>query len=71
MQVRKPLNPATGWCANCTKEARRSRIAEDVRSMEDEVRRMEREDRERQRLYSRKNRAKKKLKSMKSDENRR
>ena len=68
MQVRKPLNPATGWCANCTKEARRSRIAEDVRSMEEEVRRMEREDRERQRLYSRKNRAKKKLKSMKQDE---
>lgn len=70
-QTRKPLNPVTGWCANCTKEVRRSRISEEVRELEEEVRRSEREDRERQRLYSRKHRAKKKLESMKNDENRR
>ncbi len=70
MQTRKPLNPVTGWCANCTKEARRDRISEEVRELEEEVSRSEREDRERQRLYSRKHRAKKKLKLMKKDENR-
>lgn len=65
----RPLNPATGWCLNCTKEARRDRISEQVRAMEEEARRAEREDRERQKLYSRKNRAKKRLESMKSNEN--
>lgn len=68
--TRRPLNPVTGWCANCTKEARRGRIAEEVREIEEEVRREQRENRERQALYSRKHRAKKKLESMKSDENR-
>ena len=29
--TRKPLSSITGWCANCTKEARRDRIAEEVR----------------------------------------
>lgn len=62
---RRPLNPSTGWCANCTKEARRERISEEVRELEEEARRSEREDRERQRLYSRKHRAKKKLEEMK------
>lgn len=57
----RPLSTVTGWCANCTKEARRERIAEEVRELEEEVRRQERENRERQRLYARKHRAKKKL----------
>ena len=69
--VRRPLSPSTGWCANCTREARRGRMAEEVREIEEEARRTEREERERQRLYSRKYRAKEKLKSMKKDENRR
>lgn len=64
--TRKPLSSITGWCANCTKEARRDRIAEEVREMEEEVRRAERENRERQALYSKKHRMKKKLESMKS-----
>ena len=33
----KPLNAKTGWCANCTMEARREQIAKDVRELEDEV----------------------------------
>ncbi|WP_302152571.1 hypothetical protein [uncultured Enorma sp.] len=63
----RPLSTVTGWCANCTKEARRDRIAEEVREMEEEVRRAERENRERQALYSKKHRMKKKLESMKSE----
>ena len=62
MRVSKPLSGRTGWCAACTKEKRRETIAEQVRNLEEEVRRNEREDKERQRLYSRKSRAKKKLK---------
>lgn len=62
MRVSKPLSSRTGWCAACTKEKRRELLAEQVRDLEEEVRRNEREDRERQRLYSRKSRAKKKLK---------
>lgn len=62
MRVSKPLSSRTGWCAACTKEKRREFLAEQVRDLEEEVRRNEREDRERQRLYSRKSRAKKKLK---------
>lgn len=68
--TRSPLNPATGWCANCTKEARRERLEKEVREMEEEVMRAERENRARQALYSKKSRVKKKLKSMKNDENR-
>lgn len=62
MRVSKPLSSRTGWCAACTKEKRREFLAEQVRDLEEEVRRNEREDKERQRLYSRKSRAKKKLK---------
>lgn len=60
----KPLSNKTGWCAVCTMQQRREGIAEEVRQMEEEVRREESEKRARQRLYSRKNRAKKKLESM-------
>ena len=60
----RPLSARTGFCSNCTKELRRERIADEVRDMEEEARRQQKEDRERQRLYSRKNRAKKKLEEM-------
>ena len=56
------VSSRTGWCAACTKENRMERIAEEVRELEEEAKRNERIDRERQRLYSRKSRAKKKLK---------
>lgn len=57
----KPLNAKTGWCANCTMEARREQIAKDVRELEDEVARRERNDQARQALYSKKSRLRKKL----------
>ena len=59
MTTFKPLNRVTGWCATCTKESRNEELAEQVRELESEVRREERATRERQRLYSRKYRAKK------------
>lgn len=61
MKTRKPLSPKTGWCASCTKELRNEGIAEEVRALEEEVRREEKVNRERQRLYSAKSRARKKL----------
>lgn len=66
MKTRKPLSPKTGWCAICTKELRNEGIAEEVRALEEEVRREEKVNRERQRLYSAKSRARKKLKKLKS-----
>ena len=62
MRTSKPLSGRTGWCAACTKEHRIGAIAEQVREMEEEVMRNEMLDREKQRLYSRRSRAKKKLK---------
>lgn len=64
MRVHTPLSPKTGWCVMCTREIRNKRIAEEVRELQEEVRREERVNRERQRLYSAKHRAKKKLKNM-------
>ena len=64
MRVHTPLSPKTGWCVMCTREIRNERIAEEVRQLQEEVRREERVNRERQRLYSAKHRAKKKLKNM-------
>lgn len=63
MTTFKPLNRVTGWCSTCTKEAHNEELAEQVREIESEVRREERANRERQRLYSRKHRAKKKKNS--------
>lgn len=57
----KPLSNRTGWCVSCTREQRASEIAEQVRAMEEEVRREDKANRERQRLYSRKYRAKKQI----------
>ncbi len=55
----KPLNRVTGWCAECTKEARMSDLADQADAMREEAARRERNDRERQRHYSAKSRAKK------------
>ena len=61
MRVHTPLSPRTGWCVSCTRELRNERIAEEVRELQEEVRREERVNRERQSLYSAKHRAKKNL----------
>lgn len=60
--VFRPLSSVTGWCASCTKALRRKTLADEVRRLEEEVRRERDEDRARQALYSRKHRAKEKLK---------
>lgn len=65
MRTSRPLSGRTGWCSVCTKAQRRERMAEEVRELEEEARREEEENRARQCLYSRKSRAKKKLKGMK------
>lgn len=57
----KPLSNRTGWCVSCTREQRAAEIAEQVRAMEEEVRREDKANKERQRLYSRKYRAKKQI----------
>ena len=62
MRVHTPLSTKTGWCVICTRESRNDRIAEEVRLLNEEVRREERANRERQRLYSAKHRVRKKLK---------
>ena len=61
-RVHTPLSPRTGWCVVCTRELRNERIAEEVRELQEEVMREERVNRERQRLYRAKHRARKKLK---------
>ena len=60
----KPLNAKTGWCANCTMEARREQIAKEVRELEDEVARRERNEKARQALYSKRSRLRKKLREI-------
>lgn len=60
MRSSKPPAGKTGWCRACTMEARRKVIAEQIRDMEAEARREEDARRERQRLYSKKSRVKKK-----------
>lgn len=57
----RPLSKRTGWCVCCTKEQQAARRAEQVRELEEEARREIRANRERQRLYSRKYRAKKQI----------
>lgn len=57
----RPLSKRTGWCVCCTKERQAERHAEQVRELEEEARREIRANRERQRLYSRKYRAKKQI----------
>ena len=60
MQTFKPLNRRSGWCSACTKEERAREYSRQVHSIEEEVRREEKANRERQRLYNRKYVAKKK-----------
>ncbi len=59
----KPLNRVSGWCIECTKEQRMSSLAEQASAMREEAVRKQRNDRERQRYYSSKARAKKKKNS--------
>lgn len=63
-RTRAPLSPRTGWCRACTMASKRERVAEEVRALEAEVRRERQEERERQRLYARKHRAKRALESL-------
>ena len=58
----KPLNRVNGWCIECTKELHMSDLKEQADAMRDEASRRERNDRQRQRYYSAKSRAKKKKK---------
>lgn len=55
----KPLNRANGWCAECTKESHVADLREQASAMREEAARAKRNDRERQRCYSAKSRAKK------------
>lgn len=55
----KPLNKANGWCIECTKELHMSDLKEQADAMREEAARAKRNDRERQRHYSAKSRAKK------------
>lgn len=57
----KRLNPRTGWCACCTKEARARELAQESAAFEEEAKREARANKERQRLYNRKYLAKKKI----------
>lgn len=54
--VFSPLHPVTGWCAACSKAARRAELEEELRDMREEEERVRRENRARQALYSQKNR---------------
>lgn len=54
----KPLNKANGWCAECTKEGHVADLREQASAMREEAARSKRNDRERQRCYSAKSRAK-------------
>lgn len=55
----KPLNRVNGWCIECTKELHMSDLKEQANAMKEEASRAKRNDRERQRHYSAKSRAKK------------
>ena len=55
----RPLNRANGWCVECTKELHMKDLAEQASAMREEAAREKRNDRERQRHYSAKSRAKK------------
>lgn len=55
----RPLNRVNGWCIECTKELHMSDLADQANAMKEEASRCKRNDRERQRYYSAKSRAKK------------
>lgn len=54
-----PLNSQTGWCSTCTKELRAAQLREELLLIEEEFKREEEINRERQALYTARNRAKK------------
>ena len=58
----RPLNRINGWCIECTKELHMADLAEQANAMREEAIREKRNDRERQRHYSAKSRAKKSMK---------
>ena len=58
----RPLNRVNGWCIECTKELHMADLAEQANAMREEAIREKRNDRERQRHYSAKSRAKKSMK---------
>ena len=62
--VFKPLSTRTGWCEACTRELRYEEISEQVRQMQDAIRRNEDVERKRQAVYSRKHRLKSTLRVM-------
>ncbi len=53
------LNRVNGWCIECTKELHMADLAEQANAMKEEAIREKRNDRQRQRYYSQKSRAKK------------
>lgn len=55
----RPLNRVNGWCIECTKELHMADLAEQANAMKEEAIREKRNDRQRQRYYSQKSRAKK------------
>lgn len=55
----RPLNRVNGWCMECTKELHMRELAEQANAMREEAVRERRNNRERQRHYSAKSRAKK------------
>ncbi len=58
-KTHKPLSAKTGWCVSCTREARNESLAREVDELRKEAMREKKVNRERQRLYSAKSRAKK------------
>ena len=52
-------NRVNGWCIECTKELHMADLAEQANAMKEEAIREKRNDRQRQRYYSQKSRAKK------------
>ncbi len=59
--VHKPLSNLTGWCYVCTKKVNNEKLAEEVRQLEELAKRDLEETKKRQRLYTRRHRAKQRL----------
>lgn len=67
----KPLSTVTGWCHVCAMERRREKIAAEVQDLKEELEREQAAERGGgQALYSRKGRAKAKLKALRAQDKR-
>lgn len=66
----KPLSTVTGWCHVCAMERRREKIAAEAQDLKEELEREQAAERGRQALYSRKGRAKAKLKALRAQDKR-